>query len=226
MAKVLTIEDDAAVAEDIAAELIRHGFEVDVEHTGGGGLRRLNSAHYDAVTVDRLLPDADGLDIVRQLRASQDTTPILMISALSDLDERVRGLRAGGDDYLSKPFAPEELVARVEALVRRNTPVAVATVLRYGAIKLDIIARRVSYEGNLLDLKPTEYRLLEYFIRHAERILTREMILEQIWGYRFDPGTNAIEVHVARLRSRLQTINSTPLIHTIRGRGYRFGNAG
>jgi len=226
MPKVLTIEDDAAVAEDIAVELIRHGFDVDIERTGKGGLSRLCSACYDAVTVDRLLPDADGLDIVRQLRANQDTTPILMISALSDLDERVRGLRAGGDDYLSKPFAPEELVARIEALVRRNTPIAVATVLRYGAIKIDIIARRVSYEEKILDLKPTEYRLLEYFVRHAERILTREMILEQIWGYRFDPGTNAIEVHVARLRSRLQTINSTSLIHTIRGRGYRFGHAG
>jgi DNA-binding response OmpR family regulator len=224
MPRILTIEDDAAVAEDIATELAHHGFVVDVESTAAGGLRRLDANRYDAITLDRLLPDADGLDVVKQLRAKRDTTPVLMISALSDLDERVRGLRAGGDDYLGKPFAPEELVARVEALVRRGQPAAVETALQYEALKMDLINRQVTFDGQALDLKPTEYRLLEYLLRHDGRILTREMILEQVWGYRFDPGTNAIEVHVARLRSRLQEVGAAQLIQTIRGRGYRLGH--
>jgi two-component system OmpR family response regulator len=199
VAKILIIEDDW-VAD------------------GNTGLERARSGFYDAITLDRMLPGLDGLTLVTRLRESGVQTPVLMISALSDADERVRGLRAGGDDYLTKPFNPDEMAARVEVLLRRNT--SRPMVLRVADLEIDLIDRTVRRAGTVLDLLPTEFRLLEFLMRHSGRVLTRTMIFEAVWGYHFDPGTNVIEVHIGRLRRKLDLPGWQPLIHTVRGVGY------
>ncbi|WP_397452652.1 response regulator transcription factor [Pseudomonas sp. NA-150] len=221
MTRILTIEDDAVTAKEIVAELSSHGLEVDWVDNGREGLVRAVSGGYDLITLDRMLPEVNGLAIVTTLRALGISTPILMISALSDVDERVRGLRAGGDDYLSKPFASDEMAARVEVLLRRSNPVSAAeTVLRLADLELNLINREASRAEQPLNLLPTEYKLLEFLMRNHGQIITRMMIFEEVWGYHFDPGTNLIDVHIGRLRKKIDAPGLTPLIRTVRGSGY------
>lgn len=220
MARILTIEDDDLTGEEIEHALRARGFEVDRAHDGTEGLRLASDGHYDAITLDRMLPGVDGLGVATKLKESGVTTPILMISALSDVDERVRGLRAGGDDYLTKPFAPDEMVARVEVLMRRRGPEADKLVLRFSDIELDLVSHTVRRAGEDLRLVPKEIKLLEMFIRNSDQVLTRTMIFETVWGYRFNPGTNLIDVHVKGLRKKLDILGLPPLIRTVKGVGY------
>ena len=220
MTKILTIEDDETTALEIVAELSNHGFEVEWANDGELGLSLALSKQYDLITLDRMLPLVDGLTIVTTLREQHIETPVLMISALSDVDERVDGLRAGGDDYLVKPFASEEMAARVEVLLRRKKRAERQTILRVADLELDLVARQANRNGKMLDLLPTEFRLLEYLMRNSGQIVTRNMLFESVWGYHFDPGTNIIDVHIGRLRRKIDEISLTPLIHTVRGSGY------
>jgi len=221
--RVLTIEDDPTVAEEIAAELSLHGFVVEVVGDGSVGLEKARTGAYDAITLDRMLPGLDGLNIVTRLRAAGIETPVLMISALSDVDERVRGLRAGGDDYLVKPFAADEMCARLEVLLRRRQAPAQVVRLQVEDLEIDLVSRQVSRAGAVLDLKQTEFRLLEYMMRNSGQTLTRGMIFEAVWNYHFDPYTNLIEVHMGRLRKKIDTAGLPALIHTVWGTGYILG---
>lgn len=222
--RILVIEDDDDTAEEIVAELTSHAFQVDRAGSGNEGLALALRGGYDVITLDRMLPDIDGLNVVGALRAQSVHTPVLMISALSDVDERVRGLRAGGDDYLTKPFASDEMAARVEVLLRRQAQAAQPTRLRAHGLVLDRVEHNVFYGDLDLDLKPTEYQLLEFLMRNSGQTLTRTMIFEAVWGYHFDPGTNLIEVHIAGLRKKLEQAGCPPLIQTVRGSGYVFGD--
>jgi len=223
MPRILTIEDDETTAAEIARELADNGFEVECVADGGDGLRRALAGGFDAITLDRLLPGLDGLAVAAALKGQGVDTPILMISAIDDVDERVRGLRAGGDDYLTKPFSPAEMVARIEVLLRRRKADAEKLNLRYGDLELDLVAQVARRRGRELHLASKELKLLELFVRNAGHTLTRTMIFERVWGYNFDPGTNLIEVHVRGLRNKLELPGSEPLVHTVRGKGYRFG---
>ena len=220
MTRVLTIEDDEATAGEITRELTSHGFAVEWASGGVEGLRLASSGDYDAITLDRMLPDLDGLAVASRLKADGVDTPVLMISALDDVDERVRGLRAGGDDYLTKPFALSEMAARVEVLVRRRRADANRLVLKYADLELDLVSHAARRGARAIRLFPKEIKLLEYFLRNPEQILTRAMIFESVWGYSFDPGTNLIDVHVRGLRQRLEAPGSPALIQTVRGTGY------
>ena len=217
--RILIIEDDQVTAAEIAAELERYGLDIEWCADGASGYERALNEHFDAITLDRMLPAMDGLTVITRLREAGVRTPVLMISALSDADERVRGLRAGGDDYLTKPFHPDEMAARVEVLLRRAAPESDLK-LRVGDLELDLLAREARRGGAPIDLQPTEYRLLEFLARHTGRVLTRTMIFQAVWGYHFDPGTNVIEVHIGRLRRKLDRPGFDPLIHTVRGTGY------
>ncbi|HEY1999144.1 response regulator transcription factor [Paraburkholderia sp.] len=224
MPKILTIEDDELIAQDIVRTLTTSGFSVDVARTGREGMAKVMAGEYDVVTLDRMLPDLDGLTIVATMRGVGMETPVLVMSAMSDVDHRIQGLRAGGDDYLIKPFSPDEMFARVEVLLRRRPRNAKAeTMLRTGALELDLVRRRVTHRERELELQPTEFRVLEFMMRHAGQVLTRTMIFEAVWGCRFDPGTNLIDVHVGRLRKKVDVPGERPLIRTIRGSGYLFG---
>jgi two-component system, OmpR family, response regulator len=224
MPKILTIEDDELIAHDIVRTLSASGFSVDVARTGREGMAKAMAGDYDVVTLDRMLPDLDGLTIVATMRGVGMETPVLVMSAMSDVDQRIQGLRAGGDDYLTKPFSPEEMFARVEVLLRRRPRHAKAeTLLRSGALELDLVRRKVTHHQRELDLQPTEFRVLEFMMRHTGQVLTRTMIFEAVWGCRFDPGTNLIDVHVGRLRKKVEMPGERPLIRTIRGSGYLFG---
>lgn len=222
MTRILAIEDDETTAQEIVDELSSHGFEVDCARNGKDGLELALSNHYDLITLDRMLPFVDGLAIVTAIRGKNIDIPVLMISALSDVDERVVGLRAGGDDYLVKPFASEEMAARVEVLLRRRNRPERQTKLRVSDLELDLVERQASRNGVLLDLLPTEFRLLEYMMRNSGQIITRTMLFESVWGYHFDPGTNIIDVHIGRLRRKVDAPGLSPLIHTVRGSGYLF----
>jgi two-component system OmpR family response regulator len=222
--RVLTVEDDAVTANEIVNELTQRGFVVDWVDNGRDGMARAMSDEYDAITLDRMLPGVDGLSILTAMRTVGIQTPVLMLSALGDVDERVRGLRAGGDDYLTKPFDPEELTARLEVLLRRQAAtVARETALRVGPLELDLISRKVRRDGEEVALLPTEYRVLEFMMRHAGKTITRTMLFEAVWGYHFDPGTNLIDVHMGRLRKKIDPPGVTPLIQTVRGSGYILG---
>jgi len=223
MARILTVEDDALTAREIVAELQIYGHQVECVGDGVEALRRARSGAYDAITLDRMLPGLDGLGVVTELRREGVDTPVLMISALSDVDARVRGLRAGGDDYLTKPFAPDEMAARVEVLLRRRRAGERETLLRVENLELDLIARVARRDDAVLELLPIEFRLLEFLMRNSNQVLTRTMIFESVWGYHFDPGTNVIDVHIARLRRKVDGGSSPSLIHTVRGCGYRIG---
>ncbi|HZZ33478.1 MAG TPA: response regulator transcription factor [Phenylobacterium sp.] len=220
MPKILAIEDDATTGKEIVAELRQHGFEIEWVADGAAGLECALSGAFDAVILDRLLPAVDGLAIVTAMRSAAIDVPVLMISALSDVDERIRGLRAGGDDYMTKPFASEELAARVEVLLRRRTAPAPALSLTVGDLFLDLITRTARRAGAEIRLMPTEYKLLEYMMRNSGQVLTRTMIFEAIWGYHFDPGTNLIDVHLGRLRRKVDRHGLPAMIHTIRGSGF------
>ncbi len=225
--RALAIEDDETTGREIAARLGEHGFQVDWTRDGCDGLGRAVAGGYDVITLDRMLPGLDGLAVVKALRAADVATPVLMISALGDVDERITGLRAGGDDYMTKPFAPDEMVARIEVLLRRCAPTSpdsgrdAALTLRVRDLELDLLARNVRRGGREIELLPTEFRLLEFMARNAGQVLSRQLIFEKVWDYYFDPGANLISVHVARLRKKLETPGSPPLITTVRGSGYR-----
>jgi two-component system OmpR family response regulator len=221
MPKILAIEDDPTTGREIVAELEQHGFAVEWVDDGRRGLARAVSGDFDAVILDRMLPGPDGLAIVTAMRGADVDIPVLMVSALSDVDERIRGLRAGGDDYMTKPFASEELTARLEVLLRRRgAPAPREMRLSVADLELDLISRNAYRGGAEIRLMPTEYKLLEYMMRNSGQILTRTMIFEAIWGYHFDPGTNLIDVHLGRLRRKIDRPGLAPLIHTVRGSGY------
>jgi len=219
--KVLIIEDDRETASYVAKGLKEAGFVVDQANDGLDGLGMAKEETYDALVVDRMLPGLDGLSIIEVLRKTGKATPVLILSALGTVDERVRGLRSGGDDYLTKPFAFSELLARLEALSRRGQSPATETTLRVGDLEIDLLARRVRRAGKIVDLQPREYQLLEYLVRHAGQVVTRTMLLENVWDFHFDPKTNVIDVHVSRLRQKIDQGFDIPLIHTVRGAGYR-----
>lgn len=217
---VLLIEDDPRVADHVGKGLREAGHIVETAADGREGLLRAAAESFDVIVLDRMLPQVDGLKILQTVRATGDATPVLILSALGDVDERIRGLRAGGDDYLPKPFALSELVARVEALGRRGPAIAEVTELRSGDLAIDLLGRTVTRAGRRIDLTQREFRILEYLVRSAGRVVTRSMLLEQVWDYNFDPQTNIIDQHVSRLRQKLDRGFDTPLIETVRGTGY------
>jgi len=219
MPKLLLIEDDAETAHEITAEMMDRGFQVDWAASGIEGLDKARSVDPDVMIVDRLLPGMDGLTIVEALRNEEVNTPVLVLSALGNIDDRVRGLRAGGDDYLTKPFATGVLVARSEALLRRLTE-SRDTVLRVGPLELDLIERTARRGERVIDLLPREFRLLEYLMRHAGQVVTRTMLLENVWDYHFDPQTNVVDVHISKLRQKIESDSERPLLRTVRNAGY------
>jgi len=219
MPKVLLIEDDPETAKEIRAELIERGFDVDWAATGIEGLDKARAGKADAMIVDRLLPGVDGLTIIEVMRQERVRTPVLVLSALSAVDDRVRGLRAGGDDYLAKPFAIVELVARLEALLRRPAENQ-DTVLRVGLLELDLLARTAKRGERRVELLPREFRLLEYMMRRKGQLLTRAMLFEEVWNYKFVPRSNLVDVHMGRLRRKVDQPGEQPMIHNIRGEGF------
>jgi two-component system OmpR family response regulator len=219
--KLLVIEDDREAAAYIAKGLSESGYVIDHAAEGRSGLFMATSGVYDALIVDRMLPGMDGLALVAALRSAEIRTPVLILSALGAVDDRVKGLRAGGDDYLVKPFAFAELLARVEALLRRGgSGAATTTRLKLADLEMDLLARTVARGGRELELLPREFRLLEFLMRHAGQVVTRTMLLEKVWDYHFDPQTNVIDVHVSRLRQKIDKGYAKPLLHTVRGAGY------
>ncbi|MBJ2257258.1 response regulator transcription factor [Pseudomonas psychrophila] len=215
----LVIEDDEVTAQSITTELQAHGFDVQWASTGRDGLAKAILGGLDVITLDRMLPDFDGLTIVSTLRNLGIHTPVLMISALSDVDERVKGLRCGGDDYLTKPFSMVEMVARLEVLLRCPGSHSQVHQLSVGNLSIDLIENTLVRCGESIALLPTEFKLLTYLMRNAGQQVTRTMLFEEVWGYHFDPGTNIIDVHIGRLRKKIEGPGA-PLIHTIRGSGY------
>ncbi len=219
--RVLVVEDDSQVAAYLVKGLKEQGHNVDHAADGKNGLFLATSEDYDAMIIDRMLPELDGLAIVKSVRAAGKTTPILILSALGEVDARVEGLRAGGDDYLTKPFAFSELLARLDALLRRARQApATETTLRVADLELDQLTRTVKRGGSIIALQPREYRLLEYLMDNAGRVVTRTMLLEQLWDYHFDPQTNVIDVHISRLRGKIDKNFDQPLLQTVRGAGY------
>ncbi len=219
---ILLIEDDERVGAHVKNGLREAGHNVTRQRDGRGGLIAAAADQYDAIILDRMVPNVEGLAILRTIRATGDTTPVLILSALGDTDERVKGLRAGGDDYLAKPFALTELVARVEALGRRQSgPVTAVAKLNIGDLEIDIGARIVRRAGRRVELTAREFRILDYLARNAGRVVTRSMLLEHVWDYHFDPQTNVIDQHVSRLRQKIERGFDLPLIETVRGSGYR-----
>jgi len=225
--RILLIEDDSDVAEFTIRGLREAGHNIDHADNGKDGLFLATTETYDVLIVDRMLPGVDGLSIVRTLRASDNATPIIILSALGQVDDRVRGLQAGGDDYLVKPFAFSELEARLDALSRRSRgSAAVETQLVVGNLEMDLLSREVRRDGQLIDLQPRDFQLLEFLMRHAGQVVTRTMLLEKVWDYHFDPQTNVIDVHISRLRSKIDKGFEQPLIHTVRGAGYKIDAPG
>ena len=222
---ILLIEDDPRVATFVAKSLREEGHIVDPCADGAAGLARAQDERYDAIVLDRMLPGMDGLAVLEALRGMGDATPVLILSALGDTEERVRGLRAGSDDYLAKPFAVAELVARVEALGRRQSSGEATMRIRAGELEIDLAARLVKLRGTRIDLTDREFRILEYLARNEGRVVTRSMLLEHVWDYSFDPQTNIIDQHVSRLRQKLDRAGAGSLIETVRGAGYAIGRA-
>ena len=223
---ILLVEDDPGVASFLRKGLEEAGHLVDLREDGRSGLIQATSERYDLILLDRMLPHVDGLRIVQTLRATGDATPVLILSALGDVDERVKGLRAGGDDYLPKPVAMSELLARVDALGRRRAMPDDPVELKSGDLVVDLLGHRVERGGRPIELTPREFRLLEVLARNAGRVVTRSMLLEQVWNYHFDPQTNVIDQHVSRLRQKLERGFSEPLIQTVRGVGYTLRRSG
>jgi two-component system OmpR family response regulator len=223
---ILVIEDDPDTANYLIKGLRESGHAVDHAADGREGLYLAMEGCHDAMVVDRMLPGIDGLSVIRTLRASGKRTPVLILSALGEVDDRVHGLRAGGDDYLVKPFAYSELLARLEALIRRATAAVAETVLRVADLEMDLLSRTVRRAGQTLELQPREFRLLEYLMRHAGQVVTRTMLLEGVWDYHFDPQTNVIDVHISRLRGKIDKGFEPSLLRTVRGAGYCLGMRG
>jgi two-component system OmpR family response regulator len=218
--RILVIEDDPETAGQLRDTLTTHGYEVDLAVNGSDALSRARSADYAVLTIDRMLPDIDGIAVMRHLRDEGIVTPVLIISALGEIDDRVRGLRAGGDDYLVKPFAFAELLARIEALARRSSTVLKETILRVGDLEMDLVSRTVRRGGRDVKMLPREFQLLEYLVRNAGHVVSRAMLLQHVWDLHFDPTTNIIDVYVGRVRRKVDGEQVYPLIHTIRGVGY------
>jgi two-component system OmpR family response regulator len=218
--RVLVIEDDREAASWLVKGLEESGHVADLATDGEEGLALAREAVHDVLIVDRMLPKLDGLTVIKTIRAEGITTPVLILSALSDVDERVRGLRAGGDDYLAKPYAFAELLARVEGMLRRGADGAQDTKLKACDLEMDLLSRTVTRGGKPILLQPREFKLLEYLVRNAGSIVTRTMLLENVWDYHFDPQTNVIDVHVSRLRSKIDKGFEEPLLQTVRGAGY------
>lgn len=218
--KFLMIEDDASTADYVKSGLREEGHDLDHTPSGLNGLELACTRDYDVLIVDRMLPGLDGLSIVRALRSSGKPTPVIFLTAVGGVDDRVEGLEAGADDYLLKPFAFSELMARLHALGRRSPGSREETVLKVGDLEMDLIGRRVVRAGREIDLQPREFRLLEYLMRNRGRVLTRTMLLERVWEFHFDPKTNVVETHVSRLRSKIDRPFATEMIRTIRGSGY------
>lgn len=218
--KILLLEDDASMASHLVKGLNQLGNTVDWVTDGREALIQATSQHYDVLVLDRMVPGLDGLGLVKAVRASNVAIPILFLTALGGVDDRVEGLEAGGDDYLVKPFAFSELVARLNALVRRPPTVAADTVLRVGDLEMNLITRKVARAGTRIDLQPREFRLLEVLMRNRGRVMTRTMLLERVWDFHFDPKTSVVETHISRLRTKIDKPFSTELIHTERGMGY------
>ncbi|BCB20560.1 response regulator transcription factor [Bosea sp. ANAM02] len=219
--RLLIVEDDAEAAAYLTKALREVGHVADHAADGLEGYAMAEGGGYDVLVIDRMLPRLDGLSLIRSLREQKDETPALILSALAQVDDRVKGLRAGGDDYLPKPYAFSELLARVEVLSRRRgAPASEPTTYRVGDLVLDRLAHRVTREGQEIVLQPREFRLLEYLMKHAGQVVTRTMLLENVWDYHFDPQTNVIDVHVSRLRAKVDKGFEPPMIHTIRGAGY------
>lgn len=224
--KILLIEDDREAAGFLVRGLQESGHVADHTNDGSVGLAWARSKNYDALIVDRMLPGLDGLSVVRELRTASIHTPALILSALGKVDDKVEGLRAGGDDYLAKPFAFAELLARLDALVRRTRSQPVNETLAVADLELDLRRRTATRSGRRIDLQPREFQLLEYLMRHAGYVVTRTMLLENVWDVRFDPQTNVIDVHVSRLRGKIDRDFDTPLLHTVRGIGYSLREPG
>ena len=218
--KILVMEDDREAAEYLQKALEEAGHVADLAGDGETGLAMATSAAYDVLIVDRMMPRRDGLTVISRLRAGGNKTPALILSALGEVDDRVTGLRAGGDDYLPKPYAFAELLARIEVLGRRTGGKDPETVYRVGDLELDRLSHGVRRAGREIALQPREYRLLEYLMRHAGQVVTRTMLLENVWEYHFDPQTNVIDVHISRLRGKIEKGFDKPILHTIRGAGY------
>jgi len=218
--RILVVEDDPETAGQLVEQLTSSGYQVDLASNGSEALNRGGGSDYAVITIDRMLPDIDGLTIMRQLRDDGVAAPFLIISALGEVDDRVRGLRAGGDDYLVKPFSFMELLARLEALGRRSDTIAKETILRVGDLAIDLISRTASGHGKEIQLLPKEFQLLEYLVRNEARVVSRAMLLQHVWDLHFDPSTNIIDVYVGRLRRKVDDQQAYPLIHTVRGVGY------
>ena len=218
--RILVIEDDRETAAQLADALAANRYQVDLAVDGNGGLTCGRSAEYAVMTIDRMLPDIDGLAVIRRLREDGIVTPALIVSALGEIDDRVRGLRAGGDDYLVKPFAVAELLARVDALARRSDTVVKETVLRVGDLALDLVSRTATRAGRDIPLLPREFQVLEYLVRNEGQVVPRAMLLQHVWDLHFDPTTNIIDVYVGRVRRKVDGQQAYPLIHTVRGVGY------
>jgi len=218
--RVLVIEDDIETAEQVADSLRTNTYSVDLTADGEDALNRALTSDYLVMTVDRLLPRIDGLEVIRRLRERGIWTPALILGALGEIDERVRGLRAGGDDYLVKPFASREMLARVDALARRSATIVRETMLRIGDLEVDLLARVARRHGREIPLLPREFKLLEYLVRNAGEVVSRAMLLQNVWDLHFDPSTNVIDVYVGRVRRKVDSGQTYPLIHTIRGVGF------
>ena len=218
--RILVVEDDPETAGQLVESLASSGYQVDVAACGNDALGRGAACDYAVITIDRMLPDIDGITVMRQLRDGGVAAPVLIISALGEVDDRVRGLRAGGDDYMVKPFSFVELLARVEALGRRSDTVVKETILRVGDLAVDLVSRTASRRGKAIMLFPREFQLLEYLVRNEGRIVSRTMLLQHVWDLHFDPSTNIIDVYVGRVRRKVDGQQAYPLIHTVRGIGY------
>jgi two-component system OmpR family response regulator len=224
--RILVIEDEARTADFIEKGLREKGHAVDICRTGPEGLSFALNGEHDAIILDRMLPQMDGLTILKALRAEEKHTPAIILSALGQIDHRVEGLKAGGDDYLVKPFAFSELLARIEAIVRRHDPrAAEQTELKVDDLRLDLVSRKAIRGPREIELFPREFAILEYMLRNAGRPVTRTMLLSHVWGYQFEPQANVVDVHISRLRRKIDTPGDKPLIETLRGEGYRIRTA-
>jgi len=222
----LVIEDDVESARFLVKGMTESGYVVDHAADGTEGLALASTRQYDVLIVDRMLPGLEGLTIIESLRKRGDSTPVLILSAKGEVTDRVAGLKAGGDDYLTKPFAFAELLARIEALLRRRRATEDVTELDVGGLRMDLLTHKVSRDGTPIELQPREFRVLEYLMRHAGQVVTRTMLLENVWDYNFDPQTNVIDVHISRLRQKIDKDFDRPLLQTVRGAGYRLAEDG